>query len=174
MGVSTDGELAFGIDFGEDNPLLERDEDGDLIEGDEDEDSSDLADFLARKTGLVSPYLKLPHEVNHGPYDAYDDWKKENPWFEAEANEYFEAKRKLADACPLEIHLHCSYDYPMFILAIKGTHLSASRGSPQKVNFARLNSLVTEDKLAEARKFCEEYGLPEFYGADWLLFSMWG
>lgn len=175
MGVSTDGELAFGIDFGDENPLLERDEDGDLIELDDDEDSSDLGEFLARKTGLENPYLtKLPHEVNHGASHMYEDWKKENPWFEGEAKAYFDAKGKLEDASPVEIVMHCSYDYPMYILALKGTHLFASRGTPKKVNFERLNSLVTEEKLAEARKFCAEYGLPEFYGADWLLFSMWG
>jgi len=174
MGVSTDAELVFGIDFGETNPLIPVDEDGDPIELDDDDDAGSLDTFLANKAGLESPYHKLPTEVNHGPSSMYEEWKQENPWFEPEADAYFAAKRKLEEAAPVELHWHCSYDYPMYILGLKGTHLSASRGTPEKVNFERLSKVVTDEKLAEARKFCEEVGLPPFYGADWLLFSMWG
>jgi len=67
----------------------------------------------------------------------------------------------------VELIAYCSYDYPMYILAAKGTEINAHRGSvkkliPEKLIFDRS---VNDEKI---RAFCEEYGI-EYKQPEWLL-----
>ena len=71
---------------------------------------------------------------------------------------------------PIEIIYHCSEEYPMCILAIKGTRKTAYRGEPKKLDIRKF--LVISQKENEALAFCEKYGI-EDWNPEWLLFSYW-
>lgn len=72
---------------------------------------------------------------------------------------------------PIDLVLHCSYDYPMYILSVRGTGKSASRGYPKIINPAELT--VTPEKISALKNFCEKYNI-EWQEPQWYLCSMWG
>lgn len=172
MGQSTDAILAFGMDVGDEWSLPGVDSE------DEDSDSTDLGEFLARRADLEDPYKTLlPAEVNEGPYAEYERWKAANPDFEAATSRWFAAKQQLEEAAPIEIIWHCSYDYPMYVIAMKGTQLSAARGYPKKIEDTRelVTTALSTAKIAEAARFVHEHELLDRpFEPAWLLFSMWG
>lgn len=86
-------------------------------------------------------------------------------------SERWEKRRDFRDNFPVELVSHCSYEYPMYILAVNGTEITASRGSPEVIDPASL--VVSPEKIEELRKFCEEYGI-EWEEPKWYLCSMWG
>lgn len=75
------------------------------------------------------------------------------------------------DNFPVDLVQHCSYDYPMYILAVRGTEIMASRGYPKEIDPLTLK--VDPEKIEFLRKFCEEYGI-EWEEPKWYLCSMWG
>lgn len=166
MGQSTDAEIAFGVDFGDDHPLLGEDED---------EGSEDLGDYLAARTGLIDPDSEIPEEINYGSLDDFARWKDENPEWTKRTRVYRQKVLELEDEAPIEIIAHSSGEYPMYIVAIKGTHLVASRGYPKEFEPTAL--WVDAASISAAQKFCEEYEINtedhHFEDPKWLLFSMW-
>lgn len=67
---------------------------------------------------------------------------------------------------------HCSYFYPMYFLAVKGTERRASRGETTLIKeVPEINSF----RRAALKKFAEEHNFK--YDEDkvgWHLFSMYG
>ena len=155
MGTSTDADIAYGIDLGDDlyeMPWVSEDT----------EDDGDIEKWWLRECGYK---------------DLYDDlWTEEGDYGEGYTNEKnkenYAHKTKFMEShpCPVELHIHCSYDCPMYILAVKETTMSASRGyavefSPEDLKFK------DEDKVA-FDNFIKKYkieGKP-----TWLLYSLWG
>lgn len=143
MGVSTDAILAFGFDLGleDEKPAFLQ------IEGDD--APEDFDDFIGREAGIVYP---------HG--SGYP-----SPEYTA----YSVAKKAALDACPVELIAHCSHEYPMYFLAVRGTETKAWRGSPQKVE-----TLAIDDAKVQAmREWCVAHGV-EWQEPAWHIFSMWG
>lgn len=134
MGQSTDGILAFGVDFGEDIEMPWGD---------------DFEEYLHEEASLI--------------------WK--SGMSDEESSKYFAACRKVEAACPVEVVIHCSLDYPMYILAVRGTHTSASRGYPEAIDPKEL--IVQEEKIAAAKAWCEKLDI-QWDNPQWLLCSLWG
>lgn len=84
---------------------------------------------------------------------------------------YWARKRQaLADlACTIETH--CSGEYPMFAVIIKGTRSAAHRGDP--VRFSPANLTIDPQWDAQLRAFATTFNLP-FEEPSWLLASYWG
>lgn len=89
-----------------------------------------------------------------GPYEPGCDYK---------------ARRVLVDACPADLTLFCSYDYPMYLLTVRGTELRAARG-----DMVDVDSLdVPADKINAMKAWCVEKGI-EWQEPKWRLVSMYG
>jgi hypothetical protein len=83
----------------------------------------------------------------------------------------FAKMRELEAQCPIESVTHCSHEYPMFIVALRGYYKSASRGHVVEVAPGFLN--INAPAHIRAREWCEENGFPAFDDPKWLLCSMW-
>ncbi|GAG29168.1 unnamed protein product, partial [marine sediment metagenome] len=96
-------------------------------------------------------------------------------------SEYYEHKRQFNFENPIPVKplMHCSYDYPMFIIAVKETDTTSSRGCPAKIDPESM--VVTEDQKKKVVDFCTKYcqpqdeysKLPELE-PHWYLTSLWG
>jgi hypothetical protein len=100
MGVSTDAQICFGFEIGDEGDEL-KDLFPDLFG--EDIDDEEFDDVIARLAGL-------------------------EPWSKDRAEDYYERKRKLIEQCPVQLVMHCSHDVPMWILAVRGTFRNSNRG----------------------------------------------
>ena len=151
MGVSTHAILAFGFDLGEaeDKSLAERF--GAAPDDDEDGESFEFDDWIARQAGAIYP-------EGHSGIDS--------PEYRA----YSEARDAAIAACPVEIITLCSYDYPMYFLALRGKKQRAWRGSPVVVDTTAAPDAY---RIASMRKFCEEHGI-DWQEPQWHIFSLWG
>ncbi len=149
MGVSTDAIPAFGFDLGdeEDSSLASRF--GEPEKGD-DEESFDFDEWIARKAGAIYP-------VGHSGIKS--------PKYE----EYWAKRNAAIAACPVEVITHCSYDYPMYFLAIRGSESRARRGYPQRV----ADSDPSPEMIIAMRSFCDVHGIA-WQEPAWHIFSMWG
>lgn len=94
------------------------------------------------------------------------EWSKENS-----GRDYFEKVKKVIDECPVDLRMHCSYDYPMYILTIRGTEIRASRGYPEKITPDMLS--VQKEKIEAAKEWCENHGV-EWQEPSWILCSIYG
>lgn len=108
-------------------------------------DDFDLGNFLAKDIGL--------------------EYTEEN------GVEYFAKVRELEKSCPVELVWHCSYNCPMFIMAIKGTEIKAFRGYPEKIDLEFMN--ISDERINKAKEWFEKYNI-EWQEPKWLLCSMWG
>jgi hypothetical protein len=131
MGVSTDADIAFGIDLNEDMYNMP------WYDEEKYEEEMDIEDLF------------------YG-------------WCEKEFGK---------DNAPFELIIHCSYECPMYILAMKGTNQSASRGCAQEFNPNELIEQSSGDKAQEYKMAIEKYnikGEDDVTNPSWLLFSLWG
>jgi hypothetical protein len=80
----------------------------------------------------------------------------------------FDAQRKFRDSVPADMTLHCSYDYLMYILAVRGTEICACRGNPKEITSLD----VPAEKVEAFKAWASERGIVG--EPKWLLCSMWG
>ena len=188
MGVSTDGILAYGIDLSKGDegyavkvpwakhtdPDYEEPEDSEDIE---DEEDNDIEAWWAEVNGVSSKelwkqYYAWEAENKTGDYikdnDLVDRYEKLHPEWRVALDKYYEDKKATDETCPVEIVQHCSYEYPMYILAAKGQHWNAWRGHP--VEIESLN--VDEAARVRLKEFCRVYDIE--FEPKWILASMWG
>jgi len=71
---------------------------------------------------------------------------------------------------PVELITHCSGEYPMYIIALKNTHVWANRGYPQVIEELPIINIGT---IVVARRWCEANDI-EWQEPKWLLCSYWG
>ena len=144
MGTSTNAYIAFGINIDE----------GELPESIETLlEEGKIEDFWQDELAAYEGGLVYNGEEGE-EYDAYYDKKQE-----------------LVKNYPVEIEMHCHYDCAMYVVAVRGTILSASRGFP--TSFGTDHMTKVEQKDIDALKaWCEKYGLEG--EPEWLLFSYWG
>jgi len=70
----------------------------------------------------------------------------------------------------IKIDTHCSGEYPMYFLTIKGYHHTAYRGCPQEIqSFDR----PSDGDIEELRHYCTVNNLP-YTEPKWWLVSYWG
>ena len=109
------------------------------------EDFDDLDDFLASEAGIP-------------------------PWNHDSPEDYWNQKNAALAASPVELVSHCSGEYPMYILAVRGTYKNASRGYPEVLTPDYFT--VPQEKINAARKWCEDHKV-EWQEPSWILASMW-
>jgi hypothetical protein len=147
MGQSTNALLYYGFTFadpedGEPPPWADfEDEDGEV----------DEEDWLcARLGGPTPPEVEYSEETS--------------PLY----LKYWDAKRGFIEALPIAIGIHCSCNYPMHFICIKGTLTTAYRGGPKQLDD------LGEDRTWAATLFdyCNRLGIePE--QPSWELASLW-
>ena len=155
MGVSTDGQICYGIIF----------EEGTEFPWDSDVFDGDIDDWWIY--GICG--FRHSFEI-YTPDGEYVDGVRPP---QEKISEYFAEKQQFAESKPLPVKLvnYCSCDYPMYILAVVGTCNSARRGYPEEFNPANLT--VTDEQKAELIKFCETYGIAVENEPAWYLSSLW-
>lgn len=105
-----------------------------------------------------------------GDFEDFDDWAIEAMGLDIPADDY-SARRKAAETCPAELFMHCSYDYPMYVLGVRGAEHRSSRGELTEITAETL--AVDPKKVAAFRAFCEKHGI-EYEEPKWLMGSMNG
>jgi hypothetical protein len=89
-------------------------------------------------------------------------------WTPGVGPDYWDNKSAALAKIPVDIIEHCSGEYPMYFLAVRGTECEARRGYP---------SVAEQREIAAAeidamRAFCEKHGI-EWQEPRWYIFSMW-
>ena len=157
MGTSSDGVLCFGIDFGEDYEFP-----WDNYKGDDSDEEGDIDDWWMIQSGYI-PSVEIYNkegELIEGVTTETED-------------EYWGHRRKFQEQNPLpvDLALYCSYDYPMYILAVKGTQSSACRGEVVEIE----NLDVDHDSKKTLEDFCDKYlDLDADKIPKWYLCSLYG
>jgi len=164
MGVSTDGQISFGILF----------EEGYEFPWDCEAHDGDVEDWWIYK---VCGY-KNPIEL----YDGKGEYINGREPSKEESDLYYDTKRKFFEAHPIPVELvnYCSGDYPMYMVALPNSCMSNSRGDPKEIDLQKLT--VTEEDKAKLIEFCEKHCKPsedsccEFpeMKPKWYLSSYWG
>lgn len=81
----------------------------------------------------------------------------------------FDDQQVFRAKCPADLVTHCSLDYPMYILAVRGTKTSARRGYPAEISPDELN--VPIEKINALKAWAAERGIEG--EPKWLLCSLW-
>lgn len=151
MGVSTDGQLCYGVAFDEDF-VFPWGEDG-------------IEDWWAYQV--------------HGFKHSFDLFDSDGAFLDCRLpsqerlDAYFAERRAFDEAHPLPVELvnYCSDGHPMYIVAAVGTLIVARRGSPEVIDPAQL-SVTTEQHDALVRFFADhDIEMPR--EPSWLLSSLW-
>jgi hypothetical protein len=161
MGVSTDGQLSFGILF-EENYVFPWDENED---GQSPSGSGDIEEYWKKLKGFVNPA--------EDPFDEKGNYKAGFSSDHPGTKEWYSNKRVwlFNNPIPIEIVNYCAGDYPMIILATK--HISCGRGYPTVIDpdFLNINIEEEEKKLSDFLSIC---GIETTEKAKWYLSSYWG
>lgn len=185
MSVSTDGILAYGTNLSDGDegysvkvPWFNEDYDRSEMT-DEEIDTAEDEDFeswWANQHGISSSalwkqYYEWEKDWKTGDYEhdskGVEVFEEQNPEWREALDKFYEDNRLIQERCPVELIRHCSCDYPMYILAVKGHTTKASRGYPTPVS----NMNVDPNAEIEAQKFCQKYGID--WQPQWWLASDW-
>lgn len=159
MGVSTDGQICYGILFPEDFEFP----------WDDEKFGGDVRDWW------------LVHVMGYKePFRAYSDDGESMPGIDdAKIREYFSHRSgfEMEKGPPLVQAVNvCSGSYPEWVVALRSTCLVANRGNPVSFNPESLH--VSDTDRDELIRFCEEYipdpgdEYPELV-PKWYLSSCW-
>lgn len=155
MGVSTDGQICFGVvcEEGTEFPWDEKPWDGDIDE------------WWRMEVCKYHPEVEIYDESGH-----YIDGKEPS---QSVIEDYFSAQRAFDKEHPLPVELvnYCSEDCPMYILAVSPTVMNCRRGYP--LSFKPESLTVATFDVAALLQFCETYGI-EHGEPGWWLSSYWG
>lgn len=102
-------------------------------------------------------------------YDEFDDFL-----IDRELGLAGEDRKVVQDALkayPLAMTIYCSYEYPCYILAIRGTETNVSRGSTKEIDPKEM--VIPQEKIDFLKNFCEKYDI-DYEEPKWLLASMYG
>lgn len=82
-----------------------------------------------------------------------------------------EQTKELMSECPAELVRHCSDEYSMYILAVRGTVSLANRGYPAEIDLEKLD--IHPDQIYDLENWCEANNIP-YEKPKWLLCSFCG
>ena len=156
MGVSTDGQLCYGI-------LIEE---GFEFPWEQERWDYDIEDWWVYGIcGYTNP-IEL--------YDAHGEYLNGREPTKEEIDLYYNSRRAFSKEHPVPIKLvnYCSGDYPMWILATPGSCMVANRGYPKPFEPEALSIEPTEEKAL--LQFCIDHKMPINDGPQWWLSSYWG
>lgn len=156
MSTSTDGQICYGILFGDDYEFPW--DSGEWHDGIEDW-------WLYEVCGYRNPF-----EL----YDEQGSWLNGIKPPEQQIREYYDPQYAFLDDHPIPVRLvnYCSGDYPMYIVAAPSSVIIASRGYPEAIG-TRSFATVTEEEAALLIEFCREH-FGVFEEPSWWLSSYWG
>ena len=159
MGISSDAMICYGV-------MLMEDE---QFPWDDKKWEGELEEWWAYE---VCGY-KNPFEL----YDENGEYLTAEAPSESKIDEYYLSKFNFMkqNKSPVVLVTHCSYDYPMYILAMPGTVSTAIRGYPVELDPLKLfeSDDEAEKKLVDFyEKYCK--GQMESEEPSWLLFSLMG
>ncbi len=151
MGMSTNGQVSYGVKFEEDYefPWDLGDYDGDIDE------------WWLAESGFV--------RGNDYPFDEDGEYKIGLVANSPSVLSYFERESDWREAHPLPVEPvnYCSGEYPIYILAVVGSVVTANRGFPRVLNPSALT--VTAEQHQALIDFCEKHGLSDYEGPSWYL-----
>lgn len=157
MGVSTDGQICYGILIDEEEGLPWENEEFDWT----------IENWWRKLQGFQSSAPILDDEGNY--------LNGVEPTEEQEAF-YFKERKAFDQAHPLPLAFEsvnvCSGNNPEYILAIPDTCLTANRGYPK--SFAPGQLVVSEESRAALVKFCQDYEIATDGEPKWWLSSYYG
>lgn len=118
---------------------------------------------------------KFPWAAEPFDGDLEEWWRKEQGFVPPENvpyGELFDAERAFdkEHPCPAELITHCSGEYPMYGLAVRGSEYKANRGYPILIEGLGLS----QGEIEPLKKFCERYELTPEGEIGWWLTSYWG
>ena|SRR6218665_1878172 len=111
-------------------------------------------------------------EEYDGDFDSFLDSKNGLPqWGEPghDWNKTHEWRKNF----PIDLTRHCSHEYTMYILSVRGTEKTASRGYVEEIDPRSMIDSITQKDIDILKAFCDEYGI-EWAEPKWYLCSMWG
>ena len=88
------------------------------------------------------------------------------------ANADWKARKVVIDACPADLFMYCSYDYPMYILGVRGAEHRVNRGYTQEISVADLTK-VSPKQIEDLKQWCAANKI-EWQEPKWFLCSMYG
>jgi hypothetical protein len=156
MGVSTNGQICYGI-------LFDEDYDFPWQEGDEDDD-------------IEHWWVYTVHGFKHSfeLYTEAGDYIGGQRPAQDVLDRHYEEKHefeKTIPGLPVELVNVCSCDYPQYILAVRGTEMTAYRGYPKVFNPASLT--VTDEQKQALLDFCKAHNIEVPSEPEWYLSSLW-
>jgi hypothetical protein len=157
MGVSTDGEISYGILF----------EDGFEFPWDDDKYEGCIEEWWKSVNGYENPHFN-PYDEATGNYKA--GVSQSDPRigvYHTHRLEWSEANR-----LPVTLVNCCSCDCPIYILALPSTTLKAWRGDPKAFDPSQF--VVTSEQSQQLTDFCAKYGIETSDEPKWWLSSYWG
>lgn len=131
---------------------------------------------------VVSSYAMLCFGFTVGTYDDPPEWLMidgDHIDFECfickvaglSDNHDYETYKLAINDCPAELHMYCSYDYPMLILSPKGCEFRVSIDYTKEISEQSLK--VDQYKIDAFKAWCEKNNI-EYKEPKWLLCSMTG
>lgn len=153
MGVSTNGQLCYGIIF----------EEGFEFPWDKGNYEGDMDEWWMEVSGF-KPTMDIWDD---------DDTKKEGVTEEDKKRYYAERWKWCKDnPVPVERVNYCSGDCDMYILAIPSTIKTANRGYPEELTENALQ--IAGNAATKLVEFCEKYDIEIEEQPKWWLSSYWG
>jgi hypothetical protein len=101
--------------------------------------------------------------------ESFDWWNWLDIYLGLGEEENYNVRSNARKSFPVEFITHCSYDYPMYFLAARGTKQVATRGHPTEVKMAE----ETPEQIQAMRDFCSKFGI-QWREPSWQIFSLWG
>ena len=86
-------------------------------------------------------------------------------------NTPYEERNKIIKSCPADLQRYRSWEYPMYILAVRGCEYSVRRGYFEEITPEMLK--VDQSKIDAFKEWCEQNNI-EYKEPKWLLCSMYG
>lgn len=156
MGQSTDAYLFYGYCWSEESEDLDFETDMDR-----------WAENKLKAQGHSDPWGGYPEGADRAMRDL---WMAQN---DAAIDAWRDKKSALTEAADVDWDSHCSHDCPMPLLKVRGTHVTAWRGSPMPITSIEVGA----EWKAKLDAFLEAEGIEAPEGENqpgWWLASDWG
>ncbi|MCH9664674.1 MAG: hypothetical protein K0U41_02370 [Gammaproteobacteria bacterium] len=107
---------------------------------------------------------------------SFEEWILEESgfpeWTKDSSDNYFEERNKILEEYPVTLVKHCCEGYPMYILAVPGTVITANRGYPEEIHPDTMPSVSAKQRM-DLINWSKEHGVTLPDEPKWLLCSYW-
>lgn len=142
MGISSDGIFCFGICINEDEVEKLFNNIFEGISSYEEDGDPDLDELIAKEANIKRT-----------------------------SDDYYSKVSEARQSYPVDLIYHCSYDYQMYILAVPGTYVNASRGYPEEIDIEKLTPSF--ENIQRFKQWFIDKKI-EYTKPSWILASMYG